>query len=539
MTSAKNLLRSDHLDCQVLVVGAGPTGLVLTAELLARGIATTIIDKSDGVILESRACAIHARALEVLDTMGLADQFLERGQVVRRFRMYTDGKPLVNLDLSRNGSHYACMLDIPQNETEALLRARVGALGGRVEQGAQLLAVNQDGDRVTATVEDAGGERHTIASAYLVGCDGAHSRVRHELGLSFDGHTYPQDWLLANVRMDWSRPEDEFHAFFCSHGSPMICLPLRDHVWRLILPFAGERDRGAPTFEEIQRLVDQRAPQRVVLSDPTWLATFRCHRRSTNVYRRGSVLLAGDAVHIHTPAGGQGMNTGILDAHNLAWKLALVASGRSPTALLDTYGQERGPVAAEVLRLTHALVKLGTMTGPVERAVRDTVAPVASRIPAVQRRTVRRMSHHHVAYRASRLTRPDRALSRPRPGDRAPDIEVVGTAGTLRLHQALRGGRHLLLLSDADPLAPFDWRDLLPYQDEMEVVWGLFDRANRFRGRRAGTVFVIRPDGYIAARGASKRLSRVLDYLRQVFGSAPSSRRSAWPATAHSDAMRL
>ena len=233
------------------------------------------------------------------------------------------------------------------------------------------------------------------------------------------------------------------------------------------------------------------------------------------------------------------MNTGILDAHNLAWKLALVASGRSPTALLDTYGQERGLVAAEVLRLTHALVKFGTMTHPVERAVRDTIAPVASRIPTIQRRTVRRMSHHHVAYRASRLTRPDRALSRPRPGDRAPDIEVVGSAGTLRLHQALRGGRHLLLLSGADTLALSDWRDLLPYQDEMEVVYGHFDRANRMRGRRGGTVFVIRPDGYIARGERASASHAVLDYLRQVFGSATSSSRSVSPATAHSDAIGL
>lgn len=318
VTATNRLSHPKRSNCQVLVVGAGPTGLVLAAQLLARGIGTRIIDKGDGVTLQSRACAVHARTLEVFDTMGLAEAVFARGQIVRRFRMYADGKPLVNLDLSRIGSRYGCMLDIPQNETETVLRHRIGELGGSIEQGVELFGLLQHDGGVTAMVKDHAGRTDTITSAYLVGCDGAHSRVRHELGVPFDGHPYPEDWLLADVRMDWDRPEDEFHAFFCAHDSPMICLPLRDHVWRVILPYAGERDREAPTFEEIQYLVNRRGPQPVALTDPTWLATFRCHRRSTNVYRQGSVLLAGDAVHIHTPAGGQGMNTGILDAHNLA-----------------------------------------------------------------------------------------------------------------------------------------------------------------------------------------------------------------------------
>jgi 2-polyprenyl-6-methoxyphenol hydroxylase-like FAD-dependent oxidoreductase len=504
-------------DCQVLVVGAGPTGLVLAAQLLARGISTRIIDKGDGLSLQSRACAIHARTLEVLDTMELAEQFFERGQVVRRFRMYTDGKPLVNLDLARIGSRYGCMLDIPQNETESLLRRRVTELGGRIEPGIELLGLHQHDGVVSATVKDRSGETETMTSNYLVGCDGAHSRVRHELGLGFEGHAYAEDWLLADVHMDWDRREDEFHAFFRAHGSPMIALPLRDHVWRVILPYAGERDRATPTFDEIQRLVDERAPQPVVLSDPSWLAMFRCHRRSTNVYRVGSVLLAGDAVHIHTPAGGQGMNTGILDAHNLGWKLALVASGRSPEPLLDTYGQERGPVAAEVLQLTHALVKFSTMSSPLRRGVRDTVTPVISRIPAIQRRTVQRMSHHHVSYHASSLTRSDHRIGGPKPGERAPDIDVVGAGTTRRLHDALRDGRHVLVVPRGHTLGPSARKALVPYEEELEVVHGLLDASNRIGIRQRGMVSLVRPDGYVAARGTTDGLPRVLDYLSQLY----------------------
>ncbi|MDQ6900823.1 MAG: FAD-dependent monooxygenase [Candidatus Dormibacteraeota bacterium] len=520
MKSANGYQASADSDCQVLVVGAGPTGLVLAAELLARGIATRIVDKSDGVVLETRAGGIHARTLEVFDLMGLSEQFLERGQVVRRFRFYSDGKSLLNLDLSRSGSRFGFMLDIPQHETEALLRARIAELGGTIEQAVELLTLHQDEAGAAATVQDRAGEMHTITADFLVGCDGAHSRVRQELGLAFQGHPYPQDWLLADVRLSWDRPEDEVHAFFRSDGQPLICFPMRQHVWRLVLPYAGDRDRRLPTLEEIQQLLDLRAPERVIVSNPTWLATFRCHRRSTNAYRRGRVLLAGDAVHIHSPAGGQGMNTGIMDAHNLAWKLALVASDRAAGWLLDTYGEERGPVAAQVLALTHALVRFGSMSHPLTRGLRDTILPAASRLPAIQRRAVRRMSQVQVAYPASRLTRPDAAWGGPRPGDRAPDILVAGRAGRARLYEVLRSGRHVLLVSGSDPAGISESPALRPYHDVLVVVGGDFaGRRLTLRGR-GGPVHLVRPDGYIAARGRLDGMAAVLDYLRQLFAAA-------------------
>ena len=367
-------------DCQVLVVGAGPTGLVLACELLARDIRARVIDKGDGVVLQTRALGIHARTLEVFDMIGLAERFVEHGQVVRRFHMYTDGKTLVRLELARNGSAFGFMLDIPQDVTETILRQRVSELGGYVEQGSELCGLSQDPGGVTAMVTK-GGVMRAITADFVVGADGAHSRVRAELGLDFQGHPYREEWLLADVHLDWDRPDDEMHAFFRRDGRPLICMPMREHRWRVILPYAGERDRRAPTLEEIQRLVGERAPEQVLVSDPAWLATFQTQRRSTHVYRRGPVMLAGDAVHIHSPAGGQGMNTGIMDAHNLGWKLALVASGQAPERLLDSYGQERGPVAADVLALTHALVRLGTMTHSMQRALRNTIVPAVAAWP--------------------------------------------------------------------------------------------------------------------------------------------------------------
>ena len=229
------------IDCQVLVVGAGPTGLVLAAELLARGIRTRIIDQGDGVALQARAIGIHARTLEVLDTMGLAERFIERGQVVRHLRFYSEGRCLASLEFGRCGSRFGFVLDLPQDQTERLLRARVTELGGVVEDRTELTGLTADHDVVTAAVRGPGGQAETVTAGYVVGCDGAHSRVRRELSLTFHGHPYPQDWLLADVLLDWDPGEDATHAFFRTNGLPVIFFPMSGHRWRLTLPFAGRR----------------------------------------------------------------------------------------------------------------------------------------------------------------------------------------------------------------------------------------------------------------------------------------------------------
>jgi 2-polyprenyl-6-methoxyphenol hydroxylase-like FAD-dependent oxidoreductase len=220
MTSISQYQRSSRRDCQVLVVGAGPTSLVLACGLLAHGIRARIIDKGDGVVPQTRALGIHARTLEVFDMMGLAERFIEHGQVVRRFHMYTDGKTLVRLELARNGSAFGFKLDVPRDATEVILRQRISELGGSVEQGTEFSDLSVDPGGVTATVIAPGGAVRTITADYVVGADGAHSRVRSELGLDFRGYPYTQDWLLADVHLDWSRPDDEMHAFFRRDGRP-------------------------------------------------------------------------------------------------------------------------------------------------------------------------------------------------------------------------------------------------------------------------------------------------------------------------------
>ncbi|MDQ6740994.1 MAG: FAD-dependent monooxygenase, partial [Actinomycetota bacterium] len=250
------------------------------------------------------------------------------------------------------------------------------------------------------------------------------------------------------------------------------------------------------------------------------------------------VLLAGDAVHIHTPAGGQGMNTGIMDAHNLGWKLALVASARAPETLLDSYGAERRPVADEVLKLTHALVRYGSMSHPGKRRIRDIVVPALGRTTVIQRRTASRLSQVYVAYRSGPLTSPDGGRGRPRPGQRMPDIEVRAGGQAATLHSVLRGGRHVMVVSAADSASALDDAGLRPYSKDFNVVTRGTRKTTGLRNNGTSHVVLVRPDGHVAARGRPGNMHAVAGYLRDLFGDPVGQRLHEHPAEGPLHAVR-
>lgn len=506
-------------DCQVLVVGAGPTGLTLAAQLLSMGIRTRVIDKGTGPVplLQSRALGIHARTLEVLDSMHVVDAFLDEGHRVPHLRMYAGKRNLLDLDLAHNGSRFGFVLHLPQSRTEVLLRARVEELGGTVEQGMELVRLVERGDGVDATLRDAAGREIEARAGHVVGCDGAHSRVRHEIDLPFLGQPYAQDWMLADVALDGPVSDDSVHLFFRPDGLPLACIPLGDRRWRLVMANAGARGGRPPTFTDVREVAAERAPVPLELGDPTWVASFACHLRSTTRYRRGRILIAGDAAHIHSPAGGQGMNTGMTDAHNLAWKLALVVLGRAPDAILDTYGQERVPVASGVLGLTDQLVGLLTMRNRAKRVVRDTVMPLGTRLPAAQRRGARRISQLAVAYPPGRLVQPGGPRRGPRPGERLADVDVVSEEGTTPVHRLLSGGRHVLIVSNPEVRARLSSTGFARYSDLVDVVDADLQAA----------FVLVRPDGVVGACGSVSETRRVLDYLHRLCGADEPDPRSA------------
>jgi len=498
---------------EVLVVGAGPTGLLLAGQLAHAGAPVRIVDRRPARCGESRALAVHARTLEMLDRLGLADEFVARGRRVRAFSMWDGRRRLARIDFGRLDSAFPFLLDIPQHETEAILAGYLARAGVGVERSTELVGLVPGTGSVTVTLR--GLVESSLPVRYVVGCDGARSTVRRQAGLSFDGHGYPQDWLLADVALDWDRAADEVHIIFSPAGRATVCMPLPGGRWRVILYFAGSRSRP-PSLDEIADLVAERVPGPVTVSDPTWLAAFRTHRRSASAYRAGRVLLAGDAVHIHSPAGGQGMNTGLLDADNLAWKLAAVVTGRAGERLLDTYQAERAPVAEQVLDLSHRLVRLSSLSAPWQRALRALAVPTVTALPAVRGRAARRISQLYVGYRGSP------SLFRLRAGDRAPDAGGLSYHGEpVRLHRLLRGGRHTLLLFDGARVACLaEFVQSVPVgRTGADGTVDLTGEAHRrYRGHNA---YLIRPDGYVAACGADA----IDRYLHDYSGEGSSRSR--------------
>jgi 2-polyprenyl-6-methoxyphenol hydroxylase-like FAD-dependent oxidoreductase len=473
-------------DCDVLVVGAGPTGLTLAIQLLSRGVRTRVIDKDPALPKLSRAIGIQPRTLETLDIMGLADQLIANGHRTTGVSVYLDGRRQVGIDMTYADSDYAFMLHLPQHRTEQVLRTRLAQLGGKLESGVELVRFVQDAGAVTTTLRDGDGRDEQVTTAFLAGCDGSHSKVRHILGAPFVGQPYPFDWLLADAQLDGVQTSDHVHVYWGAGGQALGLIPIDGRLWRVSAPVAGDRQGAPPTLAEIQGLVDARGPGRVIVRDPETLHTFRCQIRSTDAYRTGRVFLAGDAAHIHAPTGAQGMNLGINDAANLAWKLAHVVLGQAPDSLLDSYGAERHPVTQRVMTFTDNMVKFATEPSRAKRSLRRARMPLLQ-LPEVQCRLANRMAQLSIAYPDSQLSRGGRVRGLPHPGERMPNIRM---ADGRTLRESLRDGYHVL----AGP-------------DE-----GLPGRV------------LVRPDGYVAAVGRDGHSPAIDEYLETVRAPALSGR---------------
>ncbi|CAA9412549.1 MAG: Salicylate hydroxylase [uncultured Propionibacteriaceae bacterium] len=512
----------------VLVAGAGPTGLTLACDLLASGVSVRVVDAAPGPARTSRALGLQPRGGEVLDRAGALADVDQWSIPLRKVAIDLGGRSAAVLQVGRRTALVTRPARlVSQAEVEAGLRRRLAQLGQTEEWNLGVVRAGQGEDQVTVGLSDGS----TARCAWLVGCDGAHSRVRKLAGIGFPGVQIIERFLLADVHADLPAPRDSASVWL--HGDQILAafpLPGLD-LWRLMAPAPPGTPEGlksAAIVDLLSARLSERAgwpSSRIVATE--WTSVFKIQRRLADRYREGRILLAGDAAHIHSPLGGQGMNTGLGDAENLAWKLALVASHRAEPSLLDSYELERRPIAADVLSSTSALTRMVVGESTLARVLRDRLFVPLLHRPAVQRRIWEHASQLKVTYRCGPLAGNTwtRFRTRPQAGDRVPDWSCRHGDGTVtRLHAEL-GSRWVLLTPSSPPMgatqALMQCSELVRRRLGADLVTVLTtDRLDR------NSAMLVRPDGHLGWRGAPSA-SSVDRWLTRVLGVDPTSQPAA------------
>lgn len=480
----------------VLIVGAGPTGLAIACGLALHGVAIRVIDKAAGPASTSRANFLHARGSEVLDRLDALGDLPDEALPGMSITTFLGDRPLMKLRFGDTGMKTAAppML-ISQARIEAALRERLAQLGAAPQWGNALVDLEQDEAGVTATLGN--GER--VRTDWLIGCDGTGSTTRRLAGIEFPGVKVSERFLLADLHLDWNLDRGGTTGWIAPDGMlgamPMPDPDGRSDLWRLIAYDPGHEEHK-PDDQQFLARFQEILPARtgdptVRIRDAVWLSMFRVHRRLADTYRRGRVLIAGDAAHAHAPFGGQGMLTGLGDAENLAWKLALVIRGHATEPLLDTYQAERRPLATEVLRGTTAATRINIARSAIGRFLRDRIIVRLFNRPSVQRWATYTASQLWVSYRRGPLGSGTRLSRRPRPGDRIPDQECLTESGEpVRLHAQLGGHWALLVPPTGDAACVAAARRWLP--ENLVPLHRVGDTED---------ALLVRPDGHLAWRG--------------------------------------
>ncbi|MFE1328351.1 FAD-dependent oxidoreductase [Streptomyces sp. NPDC058741] len=558
---------------QAVVVGAGPVGLTAAHELARRGVAVRLVDAAGEPASTSRAVAVHPRTLETFAQMGVIDELLPRGRANRAFTMYAGGRRPVRLeaDYSSMPTSYPYSLIAGQKDTEAVLRLAVARLGVRIEWGTRLTSFEQDEERVLLRLEREG-RTEVVETSWLIGCDGGHSTVRKQLGLELIGES-SERWMLADAPVETDLPPDTIYWAHTGGQATMMVPYAREGHWRLLDTAPAQDAADVAPGEVAQRLAAKLSAglgHGVRVGEPEWTSVFTFQQRMVERMQQGRVFVAGDAAHVHSPASGQGMNTGVQEAYNLAWKLAQVEQGHAGRALLDSYSRERVPIGRQLLGSTRTatfLVQLKNLFAsaalPVVFAVVRALRPLRR---AIQRKVLGGMSGLRIGYPDSPLTTLDSyhyvsgvgpvvvagtlpaSCSRPRPGERvtAAPVHDPHAPGCRALHGELRDPRWTLLLA-AGGTGPGDVPGgvavtaAVQYGEWLSVrtVGGtpadgpapLADPGASLRralGLGAGCWLLVRPDGYVAARGdvlTRPALERAVAPLRPATRLAGEARR--------------
>jgi 2-polyprenyl-6-methoxyphenol hydroxylase-like FAD-dependent oxidoreductase len=518
------------LDTDVLIVGAGPTGLMLANQLRRRGVRSMIIDRHSGPAQQSRALGVQARTLEIYSHLGIADRALELGKRTNGVNMWADGKHAARVpfgDIGRNLSPYPFVLVLGQDDNELLMGDALRKQGMDVGWNTELVALSQAPDRVAATLKQPDGTSRQITAAWVAGCDGAHSAVRELNGIPFVGAPYEHIFFVADTILTGPMVPEEINVYLWREGFHLF-FPMRgtDH-WRIvgIVPpqLRGNQDL---TLDAVRPSIMKEVGSGLSIRECTWFSTYRIHHRRAERFRDRRCFVLGDAAHIHSPVGAQGMNTGLQDAYNLAWKLALVVSGRAGMALLDSYAEERMPVAERLLRTTDELFSLvvsdNWLAGIFRTQILAKILAFAMGFDGVKQIAFRTISQIGIRYRGSRLSETTRGFPAlaPHAGDRFPWMRVrLASGGAAEdLFAKLDDTRFTLVM--IGQLAPAN--DASGLGDLLRVLTIPDDPANAAELDRAHiprpSFYLLRPDGYVGVAGSGFDAQATQRYVFERLG---------------------
>ncbi len=543
----------------VLIVGAGPVGLTIAAELSRHGVTCRIIDKDPGTKTISKALILHVRTQEVLDAMGAIAAEKSMSIPMRQISIRAYGKIIGHLHSEILDSPHPHPIILGQDRTEQVLEQHLHSFGRQVEWQTEAIAFEQDEHRVAVTLRHADGTEEIVHAKYLVGCDGAHSMVRKKLGFSFEGSKYEgEQFIQTDAKIRWTLPKGTSHLFLTREGYMMV-IEMPDDLVRVFISLpdppttTAVEEHGAsddpPSLQEVQEALNALGGVDAELYDPVWLARYRTSHRRADRFREKRIFLAGDAGHIHVPLGGQGMNTGIQDAFNLAWKLAYTLQGKAPAELLDSYNAERVPVAEALLAGTDKSYRIILHPNELKQNAVRLLGPFIVSQQVVRTKLIHTLEEVDISYRdTSSLVEDHGGSNGPGAGDRAPSATVVRLTdrSTVQLFDIFRGTRWtLLLFVGQKATAETDEKllriqqavqhkyhqvlhcylvvpELLPPQNFAQPDSILMDGecyAHEQYGVSAACLYLIRPDWYIGFRGGISDGDRLLDYLAKILTS--------------------
>jgi 2-polyprenyl-6-methoxyphenol hydroxylase-like FAD-dependent oxidoreductase len=490
----------------VLIAGAGPVGLTMAIELARYGVGVRIVDRASARTDKSKALVIWSRPLELLERAGCSAALVDAGYKVDSVNISADKKLVAHLSLEGLETKYPYGLMLPQSDTERVLEEFLNGLGVKVEREVELTSFTASSAKVVCALRHPDGGGETLETPWLIGCDGAHSTVRHRLGMEFHGATSLIDWILADVHLENTPRKPEIDIVWHADGV-VATFPIAADRYRIIADVGVAKESASPpdpTLADVQAILDKRFPRPVRATNPLWLSAFRINERKVTDYRSGRVFLAGDAAHVHSPAGGQGMNTGMQDACNLAWKLALVVRGIGSESLLDSYSPERSPIAEQVLKVTGRITSMATMTGEFAQFLRNHTAALVLGLAPVRKFAATIASEISIGYPHSPLNAPQ-SHHDPLPGYRAPirpNESPVGAGDTPRF----------VLFAEAD-----------------QMPAGLLERYIRLLEPtlrppyHPGGLWLVRPDGYVALAAKRSDWSAVTAYLENISSEGGSA----------------